>query len=196
MSATVRFGPYELARRLGSGGMAETFLAVRRGPAGFEQHVCVKRILPAFEADPQFVEQFMEEARLAAQLRHANITQVVDFGAVEGSHYLALELVDGMDLRTLLKRQRDRGGSQTVTSSTRASPQPSGHAPKSGSAASRRASGPASVPASGLPASSMIAASQPTSSSENRNARAVTGRVCGTSRAAPSHRRGSLGSGR
>ncbi|MEQ9081029.1 MAG: protein kinase [Sandaracinaceae bacterium] len=109
MSATVRFGPYELARRLGSGGMAETFLAVRRGPAGFEQHVCVKRILPAFEADPQFVEQFMEEARLAAQLRHANITQVVDFGAVEGSHYLALELVDGMDLRTLLKRQRDRG---------------------------------------------------------------------------------------
>lgn len=109
MSAPVRFGPYELARRLGAGGMAETFLAVRRGPAGFEQQVCVKRILPAFEADPQFVAQFMEEARLAARLRHANITQVVDFGEVDGSHYLALELVDGMDLRTLLRRQRDQG---------------------------------------------------------------------------------------
>lgn len=103
------FGPYELLRRLGSGGMAETFLAVRRGPGGFEQHVCVKRILPALEADPELVALFMEEARLAAQLRHANITQVVDFGVVAGSHYLALELVDGLDLRALLRSLRDRG---------------------------------------------------------------------------------------
>ena len=104
-----RFGPYELVRPLGSGGMAETHLAVRRGPAGFEQHVCVKRILPVHERDPELVRQFMEEARLAAQLRHSNITQVVDFGVVEGSHYLALELVDGMDLRSLLKHLRERG---------------------------------------------------------------------------------------
>ncbi len=89
--------------------MAETFLAVRRGPGGFEQHVCVKRILPFYESDPTFVADFLEEARLAAQLRHANITQVVDFGAVEGSHYLALEFVDGMDLRALLARLRERG---------------------------------------------------------------------------------------
>ena len=103
-----RFGPYELIRQLGSGGMAETFLAVRRGPGGFEQHVCVKRILPFFDSDPKFVADFLEEARLAAQLRHANIVQVVDFGEVGGSHYLALELVDGMDLRTLLGRLRER----------------------------------------------------------------------------------------
>lgn len=102
------FGPYQLVRRLGSGGMAETFLAVRRGPGGFEQHVCVKRILPALESDPELVRMFMEEARLAAQLRHANITQVVDFGVVEGSHYLALELVDGVDLRTLLASLRQQ----------------------------------------------------------------------------------------
>lgn len=104
-----RFGPYELVRRLGSGGMAETFLAVRRGPGGFEQHVCVKRILPFFESDPSFVQDFLEEARLAAQLRHANIAQVVDFGEVDGSHYLALELVDGVDLRGLLARLAERG---------------------------------------------------------------------------------------
>jgi serine/threonine protein kinase len=103
------FGQYELGRRLGSGGMAETFLAVRRGPGGFEQRVCVKRILPAFESDPDLVRQFMEEARLAAQLRHANIIQVVDFGVVAGQHYLALELVDGMDLRSLLMELRGRG---------------------------------------------------------------------------------------
>jgi serine/threonine protein kinase len=109
MGNVSRFGPYELVRRLGSGGMAETFLAIRRGPGGFEQHVCVKRILPALEADPIFVAQFMEEARLAAQLRHASITQVVDFGEVQGSHYLALELVDGMDLRQLLLRTKERG---------------------------------------------------------------------------------------
>jgi len=109
MSSPISFGPYELVRRLGSGGMAETFLAVRRGPGGFEQHVCVKRILPSLESDPELVRLFMEEARLAAQLRHANITQVVDFGTVDGSHYLALELVDGIDLRALLARLREEG---------------------------------------------------------------------------------------
>lgn len=109
MTATIPFGPYELVRRLGSGGMAETYLAVRRGPGGFEQHVCVKRILPALESDPELVRMFMDEARLAAQLRHANITQVVDFGVAAGSHYLALELVDGMDLRALLRALREQG---------------------------------------------------------------------------------------
>ncbi len=109
MSTAIPFGPYELVRRLGSGGMAETYLAVRRGPGGFEQHVCVKRILPALETDPDLVRMFMDEARLAAQLRHSNITQVVDFGVAAGSHYLALELVDGMDLRALLRALRDAG---------------------------------------------------------------------------------------
>jgi serine/threonine protein kinase len=89
--------------------MAETFLAVRRGLGGFEQRVCVKRILPAFEKDAAFVRQFLEEARVSAQLRHANVAQVVDFGTVEGSHYLALELVDGMDLHALLRALAERG---------------------------------------------------------------------------------------
>ena len=115
MSAQLsRFGPYELVSRLGAGGMAETFLAVRRGPGAFEQKVCVKRILPAFEQDQDFVRQFLEEARVSAQLRHANIVQVLDFGVVDGSHYLALELVEGMDLHKLLRSLADRG--ETMTS--------------------------------------------------------------------------------
>ena len=102
-----KLGPFELLRRLGAGGMAETFLAVRRGPAGFEQRVCIKRILPAYESDQEFVQSFLDEARTSAALRHANIVQVVEFGLSEagGSHYLALELVDGMDLRALMQRE-------------------------------------------------------------------------------------------
>lgn len=104
-----KLGPFELLRRLGAGGMAETFLAVRRGPAGFEQRVCIKRILPAYETDREFVAAFLDEARTSAALRHANIVQVVDFGlnAADGSHYLALELVDGMDLRALMEQHAE-----------------------------------------------------------------------------------------
>ena len=66
----ISFGPYVLEKRLGVGGMAEAFLAVRRGPAGFEQRVCLKRVLPALDADRSFSEQFILEAKIAAALRH------------------------------------------------------------------------------------------------------------------------------
>ncbi len=97
------FGPYHLIRRLGVGGMAETFEAVRDAAGGFEQHVCLKRVLPAFCDDPEFVARFEREAKLAARLRHTNIVGVIDFGEVGGVHYMTLELVDGVDLRSLLK---------------------------------------------------------------------------------------------
>ena len=72
-----QFGPYALTRRLGKGGMAETFVAARSGPGGFAQDVCVKRILPALEEDPSFLSQFEEEARVSTSLRHANIVSVI-----------------------------------------------------------------------------------------------------------------------
>ncbi|MCB9614511.1 MAG: serine/threonine protein kinase [Sandaracinus sp.] len=72
------FGDYVLERRLGVGGMAETFVA-RRGAT--RQRVCVKRVLPAFCRDAEFVRQFEREAQLAGQLRHSNVVGVVDFGA-------------------------------------------------------------------------------------------------------------------
>ncbi len=89
--------------------MAETYLAVREGQAGFEQRVCLKRILSAFDDDKEFIRLFMEEARLSAQLRHQNIAQVLDFGVVENSHFLLLELIEGMDLRGLLRARRREG---------------------------------------------------------------------------------------
>lgn len=82
--------------------MAETYLAIRRGPGDFVQHVCLKRIRPDLEQDPEFVRQFMTEAAIAARLRHTAITQVLDFGRDGNDYYLALELVDGLDLRQLL----------------------------------------------------------------------------------------------
>jgi len=101
------FGPYRLIRRLGVGGMAETFEAVRTGTSGFEQRVCIKRVLPAFSEDDDFVSRFRREARLAAQLRHTNVVGVVDFGEINGVQYMALELVDGVDLRSFLKSAPD-----------------------------------------------------------------------------------------
>jgi eukaryotic-like serine/threonine-protein kinase len=95
-----RVGSYVLVRRLGAGGMAETFLAVQRGAAGFEQRVCVKFILPHLRDEAGFKAMFLREATIAASLRHSNIVGVIDVDQERG--YIVLELVDGVDLRTLL----------------------------------------------------------------------------------------------
>jgi len=109
MASGSRVGAYELLERLGAGGMAETFVALRRGPAGFEQRVCLKRILPGHAGDDEFVRLFLDEAQLAARLRHANVVSVLDFGEADGAYFLALELVDGVDLRRLLRHLRREG---------------------------------------------------------------------------------------
>src|SRR5690349_6156643 len=103
MAEPARIGIYEIQARLGVGGMAETYVALRRGPGGFEQRVCLKRLRPELEHDPEFIRQFMAEAATAARLRHANITQVLDFGRDGSDYYLALELIEGCDLHQLLE---------------------------------------------------------------------------------------------
>jgi serine/threonine-protein kinase len=100
------FGKYVLLERIAAGGMAEVFRAVLRGAAGFEKPVAVKRILPAFGDEPDFVTLFQDEARIASTLAHANIAQVFDFGEVDGVYYLAMELVSGVDLARLVARLR------------------------------------------------------------------------------------------
>ncbi len=98
-----QIGPFRIVRRLGAGGMAEAYEGVRSGPGGFQQRVCVKRVLPGYSTDSEFVRLFLREARLAASLSHRNVTRVVDFGEDGGCYFLALELVEGMDVRRLLK---------------------------------------------------------------------------------------------
>ena len=98
-------GPYMLVRRLGVGGMAETYEAIRQGPGDFTQRVCLKLVLPFFRDREDFLTLFKREARLAAKLRHSNVVGVIDFGEIDGVTYIALELVDGTDLATLLDAQ-------------------------------------------------------------------------------------------
>ncbi len=99
---------YELLDRISAGGMAEIFRARRRGVAGFERIFAVKRILPSIARDPSFVTMFMDEARIAAKLSHPNIIQTLDFGVSDGEYFLAMELVDGVDLGTVFAECRAR----------------------------------------------------------------------------------------
>ncbi|HYO52188.1 serine/threonine-protein kinase [Archangium sp.] len=104
-------GKYQLIRKLATGGMAEVFLAKAAGPMGFEKVLVVKRILPHLAEDPDFIEMFLAEAKLAAQLNHANIVQIFDFGEQDGAYFLAMEYVDGPNLRTLARRAFQEGSS-------------------------------------------------------------------------------------
>ena len=102
-----QFGRYSLVRRLGVGGMAETFVATRR-MGDIDQLVCLKRVLPAYNQDREFLRLFVREAKLAGRLRHQNIVGVLDFGSEDDEHFLVLELVDGVDLRALLSAQPEK----------------------------------------------------------------------------------------
>ena len=99
-----QMGKYQLIRRLGRGGMAEVYLAKAAGPRGFEKTVVVKRIHPHLVEEQPFIEMFLSEARLAAQLNHANVVQIFDFGEEEGSYFIAMEYIDGPSLLTLIKQ--------------------------------------------------------------------------------------------
>ncbi len=103
-----QFGRYQLLEKIGSGGMAEVFKARMRGEEGFEKIVAIKRIVPHMAANDAFITMFVDEAKLAAQLNHNNITHIYDLGKVEAWHYIAMEFVEGKDLRTLLKLGKER----------------------------------------------------------------------------------------
>jgi serine/threonine protein kinase len=105
----MHLGKYQFIKKLAAGGMAEVFLAKATGPMGFEKSLVLKRILPHLAEDPHFVEMFFAEARLAAQLNHPNTVQIFDFGESEGSYYLAMEYIDGLNLRALLKSAGSAG---------------------------------------------------------------------------------------
>jgi serine/threonine protein kinase len=89
--------------------MAEVFKAKATGVEGFERLVAVKRILPSIAEDEEFITMFVDEAKIAVQLTHANIAQIFDLGRVEGSFFIALEYVSGKDLRAMWNRTRQRG---------------------------------------------------------------------------------------
>ncbi|MGZ3405809.1 MAG: serine/threonine-protein kinase, partial [Polyangia bacterium] len=99
----LRFGQYTLTARLGRGGMADVYRARREGAAGFERTVVVKKILGSHNEDPQFVDMFINEAKIAARLTHPNIVQVYELGEQDGEFFIVMEYVKGKDLLRLLR---------------------------------------------------------------------------------------------
>lgn len=103
------FGKYFLIRKLAEGGMAEIFLAKQVGAEGFERNVVIKRMLKHLTEVPDFVEMFLDEARLAARLAHQNIIQINDLGQADDYYYICMEYLPGEDFSTVLRtagRQR------------------------------------------------------------------------------------------
>lgn len=103
------YGPYQIQKRIGSGGMAEVFLARRSGVAGFAKTVVIKRLQPRFLRDENFVRMFIEEAKLAAQVQHKNVVQVYELDNMDGEFYMAMEYVEGIDLKRLLRTASHSG---------------------------------------------------------------------------------------
>ncbi len=97
------FGRYLLVQRLSRGGMGEIFLA-KHGLAGFEKLAVIKKVLPHLAADAQFISRFVDEAQVAIKLQHVNVAQVFEVGRVGEEYFLALEYVEGRDLRRTLAR--------------------------------------------------------------------------------------------
>lgn len=102
------FGKYRLFARLGTGGMADVYLAVAQGAMNVNRLVVIKRLRDEQANDPGAREMFLNEARLAARLNHPNVIQTFEAGHEGGSYFLAMEYVDGQPLsRVLTKMKRD-----------------------------------------------------------------------------------------
>jgi serine/threonine protein kinase len=96
-------GRYSLLAKIATGGMAEIWLAKQAGPRGFEKVVVIKRIVDSLSQDPDFVEMFLDEARIAAQLNHPTIVQIYDLGEHAGAYYIAMEYLPGENLSAIAR---------------------------------------------------------------------------------------------
>jgi len=101
-----QLGRYYLAAQVASGGMATVFLATVSGPGGFEKVNAVKRIHPHLAEEEAFVEMFLDEARIASRIHHANVCQVFDFGESDGTYFIAMEYLMGEPLSRTMKTVR------------------------------------------------------------------------------------------
>ncbi|MDQ3369526.1 MAG: serine/threonine protein kinase [Myxococcota bacterium] len=102
-------GKYQLVQIAGEGGMATVYKALVRGAAGFQRPVAIKHIKPEYRAAKNYIDMFIEEARVGSELAHPNIVQVHDFCSEHGSYYLVMEWVEGIDLAALIKFYRSTG---------------------------------------------------------------------------------------
>jgi len=102
-------GRWEIVRRLGSGGMADVYLAQARGEAGFEKLVAIKVMHSHLARNPRAVDHFLDEARLAARVSHPNVVAIQDLGKIGNDYVIVMDYVDGVDLERLLASARIAG---------------------------------------------------------------------------------------
>lgn len=101
LRAMQEVGRYRMLRAIGRGGMAEVFEAEAVGEQGFRRRVAIKRMLGELSGDPSAARMFLDEARIASRLYHANIVAVMDYGVSDGAPFQVLEFVDGVDAARL-----------------------------------------------------------------------------------------------
>lgn len=102
-------GRYELLQRLARGGMATVFLGRATGSAGFEKRVAIKVIHPFLADDPELIEMFLDEGRIASQIHSPHVVAILDLGEDRGDYYIVMELVEGTTLSALLRALRGAG---------------------------------------------------------------------------------------
>jgi serine/threonine protein kinase len=102
-----KLGRYELITQIGQGGMAEVQLALQRGPAGFEKLVVVKLVHANLAKQKTFVDMLLDEARVAALVKHPNVVDIYDLGEAEGRYFIAMEYLEGEPLLGLLRAGRE-----------------------------------------------------------------------------------------
>lgn len=111
MRRTKRLGRYHLTERIAYGGMAEIFRGFTYGNDGFRRDVAIKKLLPHYVEDKQFITMLTDEFKLVSHLRHPNIAEVYELTEVEDTLLIAMEYVDGKDLRSVVEKARNMGTS-------------------------------------------------------------------------------------
>jgi serine/threonine-protein kinase len=109
---------YRVIEKLESGGMAEVFRAESTGLQGFRKQVAIKRVLPHLSRKSRFIEMFLDEARLSAQLSHSNCVQVFDIGVGDDAYFIVMEFVDGANLKSIATSMRNQGRSFPIPAAT------------------------------------------------------------------------------
>lgn len=104
----IPFGRYLLVDKLATGGMAEIFQAKLVGVEGFEKTLVIKRILPIWSERVDFVSMLVDEAKVLVHLNHPNIVQIYELGRVGATYFIAMEYVEGMDLRKFVQSARQQ----------------------------------------------------------------------------------------
>ena len=100
----VQFGKYNVIAKIASGGMAELFLARKQDLAGIGRKVVLKHILPHLSENKEFIQMFLDEARVTSQLNHPNIVQIYEVGQYAEIYYIAMEYIQGKNLRDFKKK--------------------------------------------------------------------------------------------